>query len=113
MEVVVMSTNKVKDFGWGLFLGIILGLTLFSWIIAPLAGVNPDEYSRVLKPVAEARGFSNLGEIIDTKEAEKLLNPCVVDSLPQECLKYVVNGVVTQPPIKIVVDLDPPKRDPR
>jgi len=37
----------------------------------------------------------------------RALNPCIVDGpLPEGCEQFVKNGVVTQPPIKIVIDLE-------
>ena len=96
--------SKGESFFVGTVLGTWFGLMLTVLVIFPALKVDPDEYSRVLRPVAEARGDFNTGTI-DTKEAEKLLNPCVVEGpLPAECLNYVVNGVVTMPPIIIMVD---------
>lgn len=60
-------------------------------------------YSRVAKPALEAIGNTGTGTL--DEELRIALNPCIVDGpLPEGCEKYVVNGEVLQPPIKIIID---------
>ncbi len=63
---------------------------------------TPHHVANAAQPLADARGVES---IKSSSELKLALNPCIVDGqLPEGCEKYVKNGLVTQPPIKIVLD---------
>ena len=80
----------------GVVIGM-LGLVLLSIYLDQI----PDSYINAMKPALSASGI-----VGNTPCAlRRALNPCIVkEQLPAGCEKYVKNGVVTQPPIKIIVD---------
>ena len=90
--------GKLNKRGW-FILGVCAGVLLVLGILIVI-GRTPEEYARSVRPLIDA------GIITGTSPAAlaRALNPCVTsEQLPTGCEKYVHDGVVNQPPIKIVV----------
>ncbi len=79
--------------------GFVIGIA-FLLVFQVAMGLTPKHYSDVT--------YQALGKpdgLVYPDELRKFLNPCLQGGqLPQECVKYIKDGVVTQPPIKVVLD---------
>lgn len=89
---------------------------ILAWIVGFLCGgllmmvglmyfdLWPDHFVQAMKPALESVGINPEGGH-SANELKLILNPCIVKGpLPAGCEKYVHDGVVIQPPIKIIVD---------
>ena len=91
---------KPSCFLAGVF-GFFIG-ACFVTVLMTMLGTRPRDYTNAAKPLYVARGMNDARWSTDLATA---LNPCIViGELPEECKRFVKNGVVTQPPIRIIVD---------
>ena len=91
--------NDAEILDW-FFVGTAAGMIVLL-SIGSIVDRDPFEFGYAMQPAVEAAGITG-----DTVSALRLsLNPCITkDPLPDGCKKYVREGVVTQPRIRIIVD---------
>ena len=83
------------------FVGLVFGMVVLVILLGAL-DISPIHYADASKPALQAAGITTGTTASALKRA---LNPCVTSGqLPAGCEKYIKDGVVTQPPIKIVLD---------
>jgi len=83
--------------------GVVVGVVLFI-IILDSTDTDPNYFKNAAQPLADARGIERITTASDLRW---VVNPCIVKGpLPEACKPFVVDGVVMQPPIKIVLDTE-------
>jgi len=94
----------MKDALAGFAMGFLVGMATLLGLGVYLHR-TPHHYLQVIEPPFKASGVSLGTGKEELEKIRRLLNPCIVDGpLPDECKKYVVNGILVQPPIRIIVD---------
>jgi hypothetical protein len=85
-----------------LAVGVVLG-GKFSHLDLAKDHLDAESFITAAKPALESRQIKDVTAL----GLALALNPCIIDGpLPAGCEKYVKNGQVTQPPIKIILDTD-------
>ena len=94
--------EESKYLSIGFVAGGMIGV-LVSMILLGSLGRDPQSFFIAMKPAIQAAGMPP--ETDKASDLARALNPCITKGeLPEGCAKYVHDGIVTQPPIRIVLD---------
>ena len=91
----------------GFFLGFLGGGIFIDWVETS-QDRDPYDFNLASKPAVISAGIDFKDRLIRVHDLRRALNPCIVSGpLPAGCEKYIKDGVLTQPPIKIILDPNP------